>query len=233
MSELAMDAPSGDTVTAVTELRVEYHRRLKDIDAAVQEMLSLVEQDIRNASTAFLEADEKSADAVEANERVVEASYERVEKLVMDQFVRQAPVAGDLRFLLAVFRLLPELTGAHDRTAQLARRGVTGLAAELPDRVRRLIRELLDAAADMWRRVAEVYLSGSTEIADDTEAEDDQLDDLYASLTAELASADLRRPVLLEMGLIARFIERLGDHAVEVARQIESLSPPPQDGAKV
>jgi phosphate transport system protein len=230
---LATDAPSGDTVTAVTELRVEYHRRLNDIDAAVQEMLSLVEQDIRNASTAFLEADQKSADVVEANERVVEDTHERVEKLVMDQFVRQAPVAGDLRFLLAVFRLLPELTGAHDRTAQLARRGVTGLAAELPGRVRLLISELLDAAADMWRRVAEVYLTGSTEIADDTEAEDDQLDQLYASLTAELASAELRRPVLLEMGLIARFIERLGDHAVEIARQIESLSPPTQDGGKV
>jgi phosphate transport system protein len=230
---LATDAPSGDTVTAVTELRVEYHRRLNYIDAAVQEMLSLVEQDIRNASTAFLEADQKSADVVEANERVVEDTHERVEKLVMDQFVRQAPVAGDLRFLLAVFRLLPELTGAHDRTAQLARRGVTGLAAELPGRVRLLISELLDAGADMWRRVAEVYLTGSTEIADDTEAEDDQLDQLYASLTAELASAELRRPVLLEMGLIARFIERLGDHAVEIARQIESLSPPTQDGGKV
>jgi phosphate transport system protein len=218
-----------DTVSFVAELRVDYHQRLNDIDVAVQQMIVLVEQDILNAGAAFLDADEKAADAVEANESVVEDSYEQVEQLVMNQFVRQAPVAGELRFLLTVFRILPELLGAHERVAQLARRGVTGLAAELPDRVRRLISEQIDAAAQMWRQVGAVYLSGSAEIADDTEEDDDELDELHASLTAELASADLRTPVLLEMGLIARLLERLGDHAVEIARQIESLSPSRQD----
>jgi phosphate transport system protein len=210
----------------VAELRVAYHQRLKEIDAAVQQMISLVEQDILGAGRAFLDADDKAAEEVQANADLVQDSYADVEELVINQFARQAPVAGDLRFLLAVFRILPELTGAHERATQIARRGVTGLGAELPARVRRLISQAIDAAAEMWRQVGEVYLSGSAEIADDTEADDDELDTLYASLSAELASADLRTPVLLEMGLIARFLERLGDHAVEIARQIESISPP-------
>ncbi|MDI3312984.1 MAG: PhoU domain-containing protein [Mycobacterium sp.] len=210
----------------MTELQVQYYQRHKDIDAAIQQMIALVERDIRNAGAAFLEADEEAADAVEAGERDIEDSYEQVEHLVMGQFIRQAPVfAGELRFLLTVFRILPELAGAHEQAAQLARRGLTGLAGELPDRVRCLISELIDAAAQMWQRVAAVYLSGSAEIADDTEEDDDELDELHASLSAELASADIRRPVLLEMGLIARVLERLGDHAVEIARQIEALSP--------
>ena len=211
---------------SVTELRVQYHQRLHDIDGAVRQMISQVEQDILNAGGAFLQADDKAADALEASDRVIEDSYEQVEHLVMTQFVRQAPVAGDLRFLLTVFRILPELVSAHEQAAQLARRGLTGLASELPDRVRCLISELIDAAAQMWRQVGAVYLSGSAEIADDTEADDDDLDELHASLSAELASANLRAPVLLEMGLIARLLERLGDHAVEIARQIEALSPP-------
>ena len=222
---------AGATVHYVAELRVAYHQRLKDIDAAVKEMITLVEQDIPTAGAAFLDADGKAADAVEANESTVEDSYERVEDQVINQFARQQPVAGELRFLLTVFRILPELSAAHDWAAQLARRGVTGLAAELPDRVRRLISEIFDAAARMWRQVGEVYLSGSADIADDTEAVDDQLDEFHASLSAELASADLRRPVLLEMGLVARLLERLGDGAVEVARQIESLSPPRPDNS--
>jgi len=210
----------------VAELRVAYHQRLKDIDTAVQQMISLVEQDIPRAGRAFLDGDEKAAEAVEANADLVEDSYEQVEQLVMNQFARQAPVAGELRFLLTVFRILPELTAAHERAAQIARRGVTGLAAELPDRVRTLISQLIDAAAQMWQRVGAVYLSGSGEIADHTEADDDELDTLYASLTAELASADLRGPVLMEMGLVARLLERLGDNAVETARKIELLNPP-------
>lgn len=208
---------------------MEYHQRLNDIDAAVQRILSLVEQDILNAGAALLDADEKAADAVEANERIVEESYGRVEQLVVNQFARQAPVASELRFLLAVFRILPELAASHDRAAQLARRGVTGLAAELPDRVRLLIKELVDAAAEMWRQVSAVYLSGSAQIADDTEEDDDELDELHASLSAELASTGLRTPVLLEMGVVAALLERLGDSAVEIARQIESLSPTRHD----
>ena len=216
---------------SVTELRVQYHQRLNDIDAAVRQMISLVEQVILNAGGAFLHADEKAADAVVASDEIIENSYRQVEQLVISQFARQAPVAGELRFLLTVFRILPELVSAHEQAAQLARRGLTGLAGELPDRVRCLISELVDAAAQMWRQVGAVYLSGSEEIADDTEADDDELDELHASLTAELASANLRTPVLLEMGLIARLLERLGDHAVEIARQIEALSPPRPDGS--
>ena len=210
---------------------MEYRQRLRDIDAAVQQMISVIEQDILSAGRAFLDADEKAADTVEANAELVEDSYEQVEQLVVTQFARQAPVAGELRFLLTVFRMLPELTGAHKQAAQVAYRGVTGLAAELPDRVRTLISQLVDAAAEMWRHVGAVYLSGSAEIADDTEAEDDEVDTLYASLIAELASADLRTPVLLEMGLIARLLERLADHAVEIARCIEALSPPRIDAS--
>ncbi|MBS4727822.1 hypothetical protein MSM1_05495 [Mycobacterium sp. SM1] len=212
----------------MTEMQVPYHQRFKDIDVAVQQMISLVERDIRNAGAAFLEADEKAADAVEASEQEIEDFYEQVERLVMNQFVRQAPVfAGELKFLLTVFRILPELVSAHEQAAQLARRGLTGLAGELPERVRCLISESIDGAAQMWQQLVAVYLSGSVEIADDTEEDDDELDELHASLSAELASADIRKPVLLEMGLIARLLERLGDHAVEIARQIEALSPAP------
>jgi phosphate uptake regulator len=116
----------------MAQLRVEYHQRLTDIDAAVQQLISVVEQDIGNAGRAFLDADDNAAAAVEANEGLVEDTYEHVEQLVINQFARQAPVAGELRFLLTVFRILPELSNAHERAAQLARKGITGLAAELP-----------------------------------------------------------------------------------------------------
>jgi phosphate uptake regulator len=95
-------------------------------------LISVVEQDIGNAGRAFLDADDNAAAAVEANEGLVEDTYEHVEQLVINQFARQAPVAGELRFLLTVFRILPELSNAHERAAQLARKGITGLAAELP-----------------------------------------------------------------------------------------------------
>jgi phosphate transport system protein len=212
----------------MVELRTEYHRQLDEIDAAVMRMFTVVEEDIASTAAAFLHGDDMAADAVEAHDEVVEDLYAKVEDLVRTQLVRQAPVAGELRFLLTVFRILPELTRTHTLAADISRRGTTGLADELPPRVAGLIGAHLDAAAKMWHQVTQVYLVGSSDIADDTEADDDQLDELHASLSAELAAADLRAPVLLEMGLIARLLERLGDHAVEVARQIETLERPGQ-----
>ncbi len=208
------------------ELRSEYHRQLGEIDALVMRMLTLVEHDIAATAAAFLHDDDMAAATVEGHDEEIEDLYAQIEDLVHVQLVRQAPVAGELRFLLAVFRILPELTRTHALAADISRRGSTRLADELPQRVTGLIAQHLDAAAKMWHQVTQVYLMGSDDIADDTEADDDQLDELRASLSAELAAADLRSPVLLEMGLIARLLERLGDHAVEVARHIETLERP-------
>jgi phosphate transport system protein len=210
----------------VVELRTEYHRQLGEIDAAVMGMFTVVEEDIGATAAAFLHGDDMAAATVEGHDEVIEDLYAKIEDLVHVQLVRQAPVAGELRFLLTVFRILPELTRTHALAADVSRRGATGLAEELPPRVVGLIGQHLDAAAKMWHQVTQVYLMGSSEIADNTEDDDDALDELHASLSAELAAADLRSPVLLEMGLIARLLERLGDYAVEVARQIEALERP-------
>lgn len=189
-------------------------------------MFTVVEDDIAATAAAFLHDDDKAAATVGGHDEEIVDLYAEIEDLVRVQLLRQAPVAGELTFLLAVFRILPELTRTHALAADISRRGSTRLADELPRRVVGLIGQHLDAAARMWHQVTQVYLAGSNDIADDTEADDDQLDELQASLSAELAAADLRTPVLLEMGLIARLLERLGDHAVEVARHIETLERP-------
>ena len=53
---------------------------------------------------------------------------------------------------------------------------------------------------------------------------DDEMDELYASLTAELAAGRMSLPVTMEMTLVARFYERLGDHAVNIARRVVYLA---------
>src|SRR5208283_1520354 len=114
----------------VVELRTEYHRQLGEIDAAVMRMFTMVEEDIGATAAAFLHGDEMAAATVEGHDEVIEDLYAKIEDLVHAQLVRQAPVAGELRFLLTVFRILPELTRTHapaagrrpDRTAP-GRRG--------------------------------------------------------------------------------------------------------------
>jgi phosphate transport system protein len=79
----------------------------------------------------------------------------------------------------------------------------------------------------MWRRAADAYHDRAPGVAARLESDDEEIDELHTSLMAELAFGALRAPVLVEMALVARFLERLGDHAVEVGRWIESFSVAP------
>lgn len=75
----------------------------------------------------------------------------------------------------------------------------------------------------MWREAAVAYATRNPDVAEALRLVDDHLDDLHVSLTAELSQCLTSIPVAIEMGLIARFLERLGDHAVNVARRVGDL----------
>jgi phosphate uptake regulator len=72
----------------------------------------------------------------------------------------------------------------------------------------------------MWRRVADAYRDRSPEVYASLEADDEEIDELHTGLMRNSLPRVLRAPVLAEMALVARFLERLGDHAVEVCRWI-------------
>jgi phosphate transport system protein len=213
-------------------LRSEYHRHLEEIDSALSRMIVLVEEAISAASAALLSADDDASEAVAARRDEIKELHRSVESLVVTQLVRQAPVAGELRFLIAVLRIVPELELAAALAGDIARRGTMHIGSELPPRIRGLANQLFEHALDMWRQAENAYRDRAAEVLDRLEAEDEEIDELHASLSAELASGVLRPPVLVEMALIARFLERLGDHAVEVGRWVESFSstkPPPYE----
>jgi phosphate transport system protein len=74
--------------------------------------------------------------------------------------------------------------------------------------------------SEMWAVAGEVYASGDAGGADVLRARDDEIDDLHVSLTSELAAAGVSVPVAIEMALVARYFERLGDHAVNITRRL-------------
>jgi phosphate transport system protein len=208
----------------VQQLRRVDHGQLEQIDQAVSVGLALVEETLAAASDAFLSADDEAAKAVAARGQQIKAIHSSLEALVFTQLALQAPVGGELRQLIAVLRIVPELDLTVALAGGIARRGGMHFAAELPPRIRGLVNALFERASSMWHQVGDAYIERAPEIHDRLEAEDEEIDELYAGLIAELASGAVRAPVLVEMALVARFLERLGDHAVEVARWIESFT---------
>ena len=130
----------------------------------------------------------------------------------------------DMRFLLSVLRIVPELERSGDLAEHIAQRAARGLTGELTPRVRGLVEQMGRVGVEMWRMAADAYGDRDPGASERIHERDDELDDLHVSLTAELVSGALTMPVALEMSLVARFYERLGDHAVNVAKRVRYMA---------
>jgi phosphate transport system protein len=78
----------------------------------------------------------------------------------------------------------------------------------------------------MWSTCASAWYQRDREAADALEEQDDDMDSLHGALMAELASGRMSLPVAMDMTLVARYYERLGDHAVNIARRAAYVAGP-------
>ena len=204
--------------------RLEFNRRLDAIEAKVIELFAMICEDLAAVTQAVLNGSNEVAGPLAQRERAIDALHHEIEQLVSREILLQAPVASDLRFLLSVLRITPELERSHDLVCHIASRAGQIPGAELSPRCRELVERMDEVACRMWRRAADCWCQrdGFTALALDEV--DDELDELHASLMAELASGTMALPATMEMTLVARFYERLGDHAVNIARRVTYLA---------
>lgn len=206
------------------ELRTAFHRELDEIDRQVVQLFALVTEGLAGATDALLSGDRELAKALVERDAMIDTVYVDVEDLVQRQIALQSPMADDLRFLLSVLRIVPELERSGDLAEHIAQRAARGLTAELTPRLRGLIEEMGRVGVELWRASCAAYTSRDGTAEPGLRERDDELDDLHVSLTAELASGSLSLPVAIEVALVGRFYERLGDHAVNIAARVRYLA---------
>jgi phosphate transport system protein len=204
--------------------RQEFQRELEAIEGKVIELFAMVAEDLPSATDALLTGNNENVQALAERERIIDALYPEIEGLASREILLQAPVASDLRFLLSVLRIVPELERSHDLVVDIARRADHILGQDLSPRSRGLVQRMGTLASDMWRMAADSWYQRDRSAAVALRERDNEMDDLHASLIAELASGRMPVPVAMEMTLVARFYERLGDHAVNIARRVIYLA---------
>jgi phosphate transport system protein len=208
----------------MAEHRQEFERELEAIEAKVIELFAMVAEDLPGATHALLSGDNEVVKVLTEREKVIDALYPEIEHLVNREILLQAPVASDLRFLLSVLRIVPELERSHDLVLDIARRSDHILSEDLSPRVRGLIERMGGLVSDMWRQAADSWYNRDRSAAEQLDDRDDEMDDLHASLIAELAAGGMDLPVTMEMTLVARYYERLAAHAVNIARRVIYLA---------
>jgi phosphate transport system protein len=213
----------------MVEHRREFERDLEGIEAKVIELFAMVAEDLPGATQALLTGNNDVLQALTEREQLINTLYPQIEELVNREILLQAPVASDLRFLLSVLRIVPELERSHDLVVQIASRANHILGGDLSPRTRGIVERMGTLASEMWRQAVDSWYQRDRSVALALEERDDEMDELHASLIAELASGRMALPVTMEMTLVARFYERLADHAVNIARRVIYLAGPAKE----
>ena len=123
----------------MAEHRQEFQRELQGIEVKVIELFAMVAEDLPGATEALLTGNTEVVQALTEREKVIDALYPEIEELVNRELVLQAPVASDLRFLLSVLRIVPELERSHDLVIDIAHRANHILSEDLSPRSRGLV----------------------------------------------------------------------------------------------
>ena len=213
----------------MSEHRQEFDNELEAIEGKVIELFAMVAEDLPGATQALLTGNNDVLQALTEREQLINTLYPQIEELVNREILLQAPVASDLRFLLSVLRIVPELERSHDLVVQIASRANHILGGDLSPRTRGIVERMGTLESEMWRQAVDSWYQRDRSAALALEERDDEMDELHASLIAELASGRMALPVTMEMTLVARFYERLADHAVNIARRVVYLAGPAKE----
>lgn len=212
-----------DPARKVVVMREAYHVELDELADNLTKMSAQVATAMEMATKALLDADLALAERVIGDDAKVDDARAECEEQAYALLALQAPVATDLRTVLAVIHAAESLERMGDlalHVAKAARRRYPNNA--LPDVVRSDFAEMGEAVVTLARRAQEVIKSKDVASARSLEAEDDRVDEIHRHLFSVIMAKDWEFGVAaaVDVTLLGRFYERYADHAVSVAKRM-------------
>ena len=204
-------------------MRNKFEEQLEQLHVEFIRMGALCEDAISAAAEALLERDPKLASAAEEAEREIDQKEREVENLCLKLLLQQQPVARDLREISAALKMISDLERIGDQAADIAEMTSYvclpegGRASHIADMARAVIRMVTDSVDSFVKR--------DLTLARQVCAADDQVDELFRQVRRELTELISADPARGEQGLdllmVAKYLERIGDHATNVAEWVE------------
>ena len=207
-------------------MREEFQADLIEVSRLLVTMAESVRAAMRKATTALLKADREAASAVVARDAEVDDSYRQVEAKVADTIARQAPVASDLRMVIAALHISADLERMGDLAEHVAKTALRRHPSPaVPAELRPVFRQMADVADRMAEKIAVVLASPNADLAAELEKDDDAMDDLERDLFKILLHDDwpYGAETAIDGALLGRFYERYADHAVNIGEQLVYL----------
>lgn len=204
-------------------MRIAFHKELESLDQEIVRMGALVERSTQMATTALIECDLQLAQQVREGDDEIDALFLDIEKRSLALLAQQAPVAGDLRLIVAILRVVNDLERAGDLAYNIAKLvQMEDFCDPTLKPVRALVSDLGQAAVRLMSVAIDSWATKDEKLAAAVDLQDDRLDDLHARLIERLVELKGQENLAaaIRLAMIGRYFERIGDHAVNLSERV-------------
>jgi phosphate transport system protein len=206
-------------------VRTTFEQRLDGLEAKIGQMGQLVRSQLDRTLAALATSDEDIADAVIRRDQLLDANYVEVEEEILRTLALEAPVARDLRLVAGVLHVNSHIERMGDLCVNMAR-FVKLAGHDQPDPgVQSTLVEMGEHARKLVAAALECFARRDVELAERLPIMDQPLDELNERVFRQLESLPAERgsspgPWASRMVLAARYLERIGDHSVDIGEQV-------------
>lgn len=205
-------------------LRINYEKNLNKLHLLIVEMGNLVVASIENSIKALIEKDEDLAEKVIVGDKDVNSLEDQIETLSFNLLLKEQPVASDLRFVTSAIKIITDLERIGDQAADIAYINVKLSHRSYKKEDLGSIIEMAEVAKSMVIDSIEGYISGDLNLINDAMERDDVVDDYFKKVRNEVV-VDVKEDRFttknsLDMLMIAKYLERIGDHTVNIAERV-------------
>ncbi len=205
-------------------MRNRFDEQLSLLNRELMEMGALIEQSIRSAAQALIERSVPSADSAISIDKQVDQKERDIESLCLKLLLQQQPVARDLRLISAALKMITDMERIGDQAAD-----ISGIVIYLSDeplvKNPQHLAQMAEAAIRMVTGSLDAYVNKDLELAREIIRMDDVIDELFDAIKNELIEL-IRKDAdngsqAIDLMMIAKYFERIGDHAQNIAEWAE------------
>ena len=191
-------------------MRDRFHEQLQQLSEALITMGALCEEAISDAAKSYFTGDRRLGERAGQLEQQIDQQQRDIEGLCMQLLLRQQPVARDLRTISAAMRMISDMERIGDQAAKLADETPMG--------------DMARTAISMVTDSVDAFVRQDLDLAHQVIARDDKVDSLFLNMREQLVAMIGRgedAAACLDMLMIAKYYERIGDHACNIAQWVE------------
>lgn len=202
-------------------MREKYEIQLAQLNSSVLSMGKMIEVAIESTILALMGRDVEAAKTVHANDENIDNMEREIESLCMRLLLQQQPMATDLRFITAALKMITDMERIGDHAVDIA-----DLVLNLSDLKYSGMSEISEISSEIIGMIhdsIQSYIERDYNKAKDVIARDDLVDNLYHIIKKDLIEKIKKTEEgvqILDYFLIAKYFERIGDHAVNIAERV-------------